>query len=50
MRAGAMLTGICTAVTTIFSIIIAGFLITCRKMGAHAPSGKHQIKRMFMGH
>jgi len=30
---GSMSTEICTTVTTIFSIIIAGFLITCRKMG-----------------
>jgi len=47
----AMSTNICTAVTTIFSIIIASF-ITWGKMciSSHAPIGKHQIKRTFMGH
>lgn len=48
----AMSTEICTAVTTIFSIIIASFLIAWGKMciSSHAPIGKHQIKRMFRGH
>jgi hypothetical protein len=49
---GTTLSEICTAVTTIFSIINAGFLIIWGKMwiSSHAPSWKHQIKRMFLNH
>jgi hypothetical protein len=49
---GTMSSEICTAVTTIFSIINAGFLIIWGKMwiSSHAPGWKHQIKRMFLSY